>query len=486
MTLNVEIEGKRLTLFDVSKNILGYDKMSEVHQKWGEKFEEERKNGRNRFCIIRPRGSYKTSFYNISLVIDLLIDDYVTNGKFTNTILICSSTDTLATNLLSEVMQHLKTNEFLLNIFDPNRTGFIDRINQRGVWFKNRTIKKEANIACIGAGAGLVSSHYSHIICDDICTSLDRDSKSVRESNNRFFDDLISILNPGKESLLLVIGTRWTKMDVLDSIIENNDSMPDKYKYFIEIDGVYDDEGNLKYPTIYNEEEIERLKAEKTKKEFAAQYLNVLLSEDTMIFDYNTFSFYKEGTIDFNYANHFIYTDPSLGKEMDYSVILVGAIYNKDLYIRNAIISNTIKSSELIKQVDRLNKEYCCIKCGLETNGFQSLLLENVKELNITNKKYKKNIINIEEVKNYKNKQIRIESIEPFIVSGRVHFREDWEMVYPLLIEQLVNYPVTNHDDAPDALEGLIRITINNKFRNANLITADKLKQFSKSIKMRR
>ena len=113
--------------------------------------------------------------------------------------------------------------------------------------------------------------------------------------------------------------------------------MPDKYKYFIEIDGVHDEFGGLKYPTIYPEEEIERLRAEKTPKEFAAQYENVLLSSETMIFDFDTFSFYDEmerdqqKKINFNNYRHYLYCDPSLGKELDYSVILVGAIVGKKI-----------------------------------------------------------------------------------------------------------------------------------------------------------
>ena len=40
-------------------------------------------------------------------------------------------------------------------------------------------------------------------------------------------------------------------------------------------------------------------------------------------------------------------------------------------------------------------------------------------------------------------------------------FRDDWIEAYPELINQLVRYPVHKHDDAPDALEGLVRMTIN-------------------------
>ena len=53
MTLNVMIndgeKDHRLTLFHMAKHILGYSKMSDVHENWGEVFEQERMEGRNRF-----------------------------------------------------------------------------------------------------------------------------------------------------------------------------------------------------------------------------------------------------------------------------------------------------------------------------------------------------------------------------------------------------------------------------------------------------
>ena len=181
MTLNVEIDGERLTLYQVGKYVLKYSKLSDVHKKWCDDFETELASGTNKFIYMRPRGSYKSTVHNISTVISLLIDDYVTNGCFTQSILIASATDTLANNLLSEVSEHLQTNEILLDIFDPQREGYIARSNQKGIWFKNREIRKEPNIACVGALSSIVSLHFSTIIVDDISNNEDRESLTVGE-----------------------------------------------------------------------------------------------------------------------------------------------------------------------------------------------------------------------------------------------------------------------------------------------------------------
>lgn len=465
MTLDVEMFGVPLTIFDVSKNILKYEKMTDIHEEWGHSYEEARRNGCKRILRCKPRGTFKTTFYTISGIIDILIEDYVKNGEFTESILILSATDLLASNILSEIAAHLKRNETLLDIFDPNREGFIEKQTQTSIKFKKSAIMKEPNIMSAGVTASIVSAHFSICWLDDVSNSEDRFSPTVRRKKCDNYVDLISILKPG--GMMVVIGTRWAKGDIIDMIINTNPKLPERDRYDMEIDGVYNEDGTLKYPTIYDEQEIERLKVEKGKVEFASQYLNVLLSTDTMIFDYNTFSFYNENDmreghyIDFRKYPHYQYCDPSLGKELDYSVLITAAVVNNYLYIRDVLISNTTKPSQLLKIMRNKYKEFHCSFCGIESNGFQSLLLDKLKEEN--EKLPSKDRMKLKEVKNYKNKQIRIEGLEPTVSSGKIIFRDDWETKYPLFIEQIVNYPSDEHDDAPDALEALTRLTINKK-----------------------
>jgi predicted phage terminase large subunit-like protein len=457
--------GVPLTIFDVSKNILGYEDMTTVHEEWGKSYEDARKNGCKRILRCKPRGTFKTTFYTISGIIDILIEDYVKHGQFTESILILSATDLLAANILSEITAHLERNDTLLDIFDPNREGYISKKTQTSIKFKNSAIMKEPNIMSAGVTASIVSSHFSICWLDDVSNSEDRFSPTVRQRKCDSYVDLISILKPG--GMMVVIGTRWAKGDIIDMIIKTNPKLPEKDRYDIEIDGVYDENGNLKYPTIYDEEQVERLKVEKGKVEFASQYLNVLLSTDTMIFDYDDFGFYIEGDtrpgkyIDWRECSHYQYCDPALGKELDYTVLITAALYDNKLYIRDVTISNTLKVSKLIRVIKQKYNEYHCSFCGIETNGFQSLIADKIKEEN--EKIPVKNRIKIKEVKNYKKKEVRIEGLEPFVSSKKVIFRDDWEKAYPVFIEQIVNYPSDEHDDAPDALEALVRLTINKK-----------------------
>ena len=395
-----------------------------------------------------------------------MVENYIENkGIITISILIVSATDKLASNLLGEIHQHLTTNDTLLDIFDPNREGFLSRETHTEIKFKRSVIMKESNITSAGALASIVSSHYDVIICDDLSNQDDRESLTIRERKVRNYVDILSILK--NDGLLLTLGTRWAYHDVLHSIQLTNDELPDYAKYHVEIDSVYNEDGSLRYPTIYDERDLERLKIEKGKIEFASQYLNVLLSEDTMVFNIEDFAFYREGDlregykINFKLLSHYGYVDPALGREQDSSVIIIGAIYEEKLYVRDVIMSNTLKPSQLVKVIRQKYLEYHCRLCGFESNSFQSLIVDKIKEDN--EKHSKKKQVKIKEIKNYKNKGIRIESIEPFVMNGQIVFREDWGKVYPQFIEEICNYPVATHDDGPDALEGLCQLTINKK-----------------------
>jgi predicted phage terminase large subunit-like protein len=57
-------------------------------------------------------------------------------------------------------------------------------------------------------------------------------------------------------------------------------------------------------------------------------------------------------------------------------------------------------------------------------------------------------------------KYARIESIESYFTNHQLQFLDSWNRDYPLLIEQLIHFPLADHDDGPDALAGAISLII--------------------------
>jgi predicted phage terminase large subunit-like protein len=298
------------------------------------------------------------------------------------------------------------------------------------------------------------------------CNTQDRESVTVREQKKRWYKDLISILEP--DGLLMVIGTRWSDDEIYGEIIEQNPKIPEFMRYDIEIDSIIDENGKPKYPSIYDEQKIQALRIEKGAVEFSSQYLNQPLPSETQLFKIDNLHYYTELKLPqeraqnpyFKDCKHVIYVDPALGNENDYCVIVVGAIKDHVLYVRDCWLSNTSPPNVSIEKMVYYYNFYNCEELGIETNGFQSLISQFLKDRNDKIKDMRKRM-KIKEIKNQKRKRIRIESVEPFVTSGKVLFRDDWTESYPELINQLVRYPVHKHDDAPDALEGLVRMTIN-------------------------
>ncbi len=442
--------GKTIDFFKFCKVILGYDRLNQKNKEWCKTLERERLK-RKRLMFLKPRGTYKTTIYTVSYPIWRIVQSwYENNGDIPIRILLTCSTTELAVQYLNEIKQHFLTNERLKYIFRAK----IERDTQQEIWFKRRTIHKEPTIKAKGAFASMTGEHYDLIICDDIVNNDDRESESVRKKKIRWFQDLISILEPDGE--VLVVGTRWHENDLYNHIIEQNENLPEENRYHIEVESVIDEEGNLVFPDIYDYAAIERLKVEKGLVEFYSQYMNNPLPSETQLFKFENFSFYtdEERFFSEDLAKHYIYCDPALGQEGDYSVVLVGAVRDGNLYVRDAFISNTTTPEKVIEVIEFFNQRYSPVKVGIESNGFQTLFASAVK----------KRAIPVVEVKNIKNKRVRIEGLEPFITNGTVLFREDWKKVYPELIEQLVRFPVHKYDDCPDALEGLLRISLKSSY----------------------
>jgi len=66
--------------------------------------------------------------------------------------------------------------------------------------------------------------------------------------------------------------------------------------------------------------------------------------------------------------------------------------------------------------------------------------------------------------------RIRIEALEPYISNGQLLFLTSWNRDYPLLIEQLVHFPLAAHDDGPDALAGAVQFITQGQNRNKVLV----------------
>ena len=191
---------------------------------------------------------------------------------------------------------------------------------------------------------------------------------------------------------------------------------------------------------------------------FNSELQNEPINPEDCLFNEEWFDFYNEAEIDFaNTAFKFYgFIDPSLGKSKrsDFSAIITIAkdtntgymyILDADILRRHpdAIISDVIEKEKWLRRDFR--KGYT--ELGAETNQFQWFLKEQLAKESAKQGLY----LPIKEVQQTSDKVMRIQTLQPDVKNKYIKFNKR----HKTLLEQLRYFPMADHDDGPDALEGV-------------------------------
>lgn len=145
--------------------------------------------------------------------------------------------------------------------------------------------------------------------------------------------------------------------------------------------------------------------------------------------------------------------DPSMGKtaQSDFTAIVVvgkhritGLLYVLDVVLKRMHpdkIIDTLFEKHLLWSFDEVL---------VETVQFQQFFKDEIAKRSAAAGLY----LNLHEIKSIKNKELRIQSIQPTVNNGYVKFHINQR----LLIEQIENWPKAAHDDGPDALEMVLSV----------------------------
>lgn len=153
--------------------------------------------------------------------------------------------------------------------------------------------------------------------------------------------------------------------------------------------------------------------------------------------------------------------DPSIGKESrdsDYSAIVFGGMSGGRIYLDASVCRRP--PGELVDDAIEMHRKYLPSAVGIETNGFQAVLKDlfslKCEKLNVPP-------LPLVEIHNHEAKAVRIQRLDPYLDQRKFvfmrHPMESQRAGLEILLEQLQMFPSKDyHDDAPDALEMLIRV----------------------------
>lgn len=197
----------RSSLYHTCKYLLGYSKMTtRTHGEMCKALQSPSP----RKLIVMPRGTFKSSIGVVGYSIWLLLNN--PNLR----ILIDSEVYTNSKNFIREIKAHLTSDKF--------RQVFGDW--QGDVWTEGEIIvaarkqnKKEGSIVASGVGAIKVGQHFDVYIGDDLNSNKNSATPEGCEKVINHFRYTMSILEP--EGTAVVIGTRYSQQDLIQSIIDN-------------------------------------------------------------------------------------------------------------------------------------------------------------------------------------------------------------------------------------------------------------------------
>jgi len=147
--------------------------------------------------------------------------------------------------------------------------------------------------------------------------------------------------------------------------------------------------------------------------------------------------------------------DPSLGKQgprRDPSALLVGGL-NRETMVLDVVEADICRRVPdlIISRAIELQAEYHCVAWAVETVQFQAFLFtELVKRAALEGIPFP-----AVPVVPSTDKGLRIISLQPHVVNGLIRLHRNQST----LIEQLKFWPEADHDDGPDALEMLFKIS---------------------------
>ena len=188
--------------------ICGFDWFinSELHHALDEWFMRGLESGARRFVAMTPRDHLKTTYFGISYMTWLILNDPEVR------ILYRMSSATEAEKTLSSISEILKTSQNLAHFFpecvlDPTERKVKDTKDVLRV--KRTGIYREGTIEARGIDSKVTGGHFTHHIYDDLIDENMIDSDQLQSiAINRIKRSDSLFVNPS-EDIELIIGTRW-------------------------------------------------------------------------------------------------------------------------------------------------------------------------------------------------------------------------------------------------------------------------------------
>lgn len=370
-------------------------------------------------------------------------------------------------------VQRIIESERYKRVFPNTRLNDSNSRTVAGSWLRNsdlfEVVGHRGVYRSAGVGGGITGMGGQWLIVDDpVKNREEADSATYRQVTWDWYTSTFSTRQEADARILIVM-TRWHSEDLAGKLIELADSDPkaDQWKV-IRLPAICNENnkdpcdprlaGESLWPEKFDLDSLLRMKASIGEYQWSALYQQSPRSGGGT--EWPDEYFLKDIWFDDwpkTLAIKTIGVDPSKGREGkhgDYSAIVQlgrdtdGTLYvEADLARRNSeSIVGAVLETQGLFQADAI---------GIETNQFQELLAVQLQE----KAKMAGYALPIVKIINTVNKQIRIRRLGPYLAQKTIRFKAN-STGTKLLVDQLRDFPTSDHDDGPDSLEMALRVMI--------------------------
>ncbi|MDP4092587.1 MAG: phage terminase large subunit [Bacillota bacterium] len=293
------------------------------------------------------------------------------------------------------------------------------------------------------------------------------------------YDSLLAkvLRNPGykcvKYKAVLSFATNkeyWDRWERIYTDLSNENHEIDAQNFFVENKNEMLQGTEVLWEAKLSYYDLMVMKVTEGDAAFNSEEQNEPINPEDCLFNEEWFDYFNEAEIDFKDKafKFFGFVDPSLGKskKSDYSAIITIAKHIKTgyMYVIDADIQRRHPDKiieDILEKEKWLRTDYKhgYTRFGAETNQFQWFLKEELAKASAKAGLY----LPIQEVNQTSDKTLKIQTLQPDIKNKYIKFNPR----HKLLLEQLKYFPMADHDDGPDALEGCRTIAKKDKKNKA-------------------
>jgi len=410
-----------------------------------------------RKCVVCPRGFGKSTTLTFVYILHSILFQ---KQKF---IVIVSDSHSQAKLFMEAIADELMHNDLLRSIFGDLTT---DQWSQESI-----TTSTGIRVIAKGSGQKLRGLKYHEsrptlMLFDDI-----ENDEAVATPEQRlklkrwFYGAALPALSTDGQAF--IVGTILHEDSLLNNVYENDNTfIRKKYTAIPEPD-------TSLWPEHHSYESLMRTKASLSAQglteQWAQEYMCQAVNPETAEFRSSDFVHYNAHTVstttsrttlNINNVTHplnvTIALDPSMGRSTraDYSAIVaLGAAPDNHVYVLD-VLRQRLAPDKLIDALFDMVLKFQPLAVRIETNGFQYMLAREIYDA-----QRRRNVhFKIEEYKSTTNKEVRIRSMVPNVKSGALVFPERANPIHDSndLLDELITFPKSKHDDSSDALEAAL------------------------------